>query len=299
MRRSNRRWSSKERLRPERLGVVLVLSCLGVAVFGCVSSETHRESIQRNDQLGVENARLEKRIEGLEASARSLNEELESVLEQHEDLALEQAKCVEETNRLRMSESRLGTRLADQSVELVRSQQELDTARAELDRLTSTYTTLMSDLEAEVASGQIQIEQLREGIRVNVSDDILFASGSTQLDPVGQAVLTKVAAQLSELDHDIQVQGHTDDRKLRGTLRQQFPSNWELAAARAGEVIRLFQRSGIDGERLTLISFASYDPIASNDDPDDRAQNRRIEIRLKPKARSIAAPVSPPVSEAE
>ena len=273
--------------------------CLGVAVFGCVSAETHRESIQRNDQLSVANARLEKRIEGLEASALSLNEELESVLEEHEDLVLEQAKCVEETNRLSLSESRLGTRLADQSVELVRSQQELDTARSELGRLTSTYTTLMSDLESEVASGQIQIEQLREGIRVNVSDDILFASGSTQLDPVGQAVLTKVAAQLSELDHDIQVQGHTDDRKLRGTLRQQFPSNWELAAARAGEVIRLFQRSGIDGERLTLISFASYDPIASNEDPSDRAQNRRIEIRLKPKARSIAPVVSPPVSEAE
>ena len=257
-----------------------------VGVGGCVTRQAHQGVVAERDRLTTQNARLQNQIEALEVSTSSLGEELEATLEEHEDLVVAQAECVEEVATLRQSETRLGTRLADQSVELVRSQQELETARAELDRLTATYTTLMSDLESEVASGQIQIEQLREGIRVNVSDEILFASGSTQLDPVGRAVLNKLAEQLLSMDHHIEIQGHTDDRPVRGDLSRRFPSNWELAAARAGEVVRLFQQSGIDGERLTLVSFAAYDPIGPNDDAENRAQNRRIEIRLKPRGRS-------------
>jgi len=268
---------------------VLVTLLILSSGAGCVSRQAHQGVVAERDRLTAQNARLQTQVEVLQVSAASLGEELETTLERQEDLLVAQAECVDEVSVLRQTESRLGTRLADQSVELVRSQQELETARAELARLTATYTTLMSDLESEVASGQIQIEQLREGIRVNVSDEILFASGSTQLDPVGQEVLNKLAQQLLALDHHIEVQGHTDDRPVRGHLSRRFPSNWELAAARAGEVVRLFQQSGIEGERLTLVSFAAYDPIAPNEAAEDRAQNRRIEIRLKPRGRSTVA----------
>ncbi|MCH2185641.1 OmpA family protein [Myxococcota bacterium] len=272
--------------------LIIALLVLGWGV-GCVSRQAHQGVVTERDRLTAQNARLQNEIEILQVSAASLGEELETTLERQEDLLVAQTECVDEVSALRQTESRLGTRLADQSVELVRSQQELETARAELERLTTTYTTLMSDLESEVASGQIQIEQLREGIRVNVSDDILFASGSTRLDPVGQEVLNKLAGQLLSLDHHIEVQGHTDDRPVRGNLSRRFPSNWELAAARAGEVVRLFQQSGIHGERLTLVSFAAYNPIAPNEEPQDRAQNRRIEIRLKPRGRSTVEPSEP------
>ena len=273
------------------VGRVLVALLVLSSGAGCVSRQAHQGVVAERDRLTAQNARLENQIQILQVSTTSLGEELETTLERQEDLLVAQAECVDEVSVLRQTESRLGTRLADQSVELVRSQQELETARAELEKLTTTYTTLMSDLESEVASGQIQIEQLREGIRVNVSDDILFASGSTQLDPIGQEVLEKLAQQLADMDHHVEVQGHTDDRPVRGNLGRRFPSNWELAAARAGEVVRLFQQSGIEGERLTLVSFAAYDPIAPNDSAEDRAQNRRIEIRLKPRGRPTASPV--------
>jgi len=140
----------------------------------------------------------------------------------------------------------------------------------------------MADLESEVSSGQIEIEQLREGIRVSVSDDIIFASGSAELDPLGRQVLDKVSRQLLDLNHSIEVQGHTDDRGLKASLAGRFPTNWELAAARAARVVRLMQENGIPGERLRVVSFASYLPLAPNDSAENRAQNRRIEIRLKP-----------------
>jgi chemotaxis protein MotB len=258
-----------------------------------VSRGIHDDVVAERDRLDAENRELSERVRVLDASTRSLQTELETTLEQCEDLRVEHEALLDEAGRLRKTEARLSAELTDQSVQLVRSQEQLEVARSELERLTTTYTTLMSDLESEVSAGQIQIEQLREGIRVNVSDDILFASGSAQLDPVGQKVLEKVAAQLTGLEHDIEVQGHTDNRPIRGSLTSRYPTNWELAAARAARVVRLLQDAGIDGSRLSVVSLASYQPIAPNDTPADRALNRRIEIRLKPKNRPIGEAAVP------
>ena len=165
----------------------------------------------------------------------------------------------------------------------MRSQEELETA---------TNRSGQADLDLHGAdvrprvgghgSGEIQIEQLKEGIRVNVSQDILFASGSAKLDPVGLEVLGRVAKQLETTTHMIEVQGHSDNRGIRGALAKRYPTNWELASARASRVVRLMQEHGVPGERLKVASFASYKPVASNDNAEDRALNRRIEIRLKP-----------------
>jgi len=278
---------------PDRSVLLLGLLPLLLGAPGCVSRGIHDSVVSERDRLSAENRVMSERVRVLEASTHSLQTELDATLEQYEDLSVAHEKLSKEADELRRARARLSTELTDQSVELVRSQEELERARAELERLTSTYTTLMSDLESEVSAGQIQIEQLREGIRVNVSDDILFASGSAQLDPVGQKVLEKVAAQLAGLDHDIEVQGHTDDRPIRGSLKSRFATNWDLAAARASRVVRLLQDAGIDGDRLSVVSFASYRPLASNKTPDGRALNRRIEIRLKPRDRPIQSGEAP------
>ena len=274
--------------------VVAVCLLLVASAPGCVSRGTYQEASKERDRLTSQLKKQDARVTALEASTESLETELDASLEQYEDLNNRHENLLAETAELRNAEATLSTKLTDQSLELVASQQQLAVATGELERLTSTYTTLMSDLEAEVSSGQIQIEQLREGIRVNVSDEILFASGSANLDPVGRGVLVRVIEQLAELEHSIEVQGHTDDRAIRGSLAKRYPTNWELAAARASRVVRLMQERGIDGDRLSVVSFASFSPIASNDNDEDRALNRRIEIRLLPREGPIgdaAAPV--------
>jgi chemotaxis protein MotB len=141
-----------------------------------------------------------------------------------------------------------------------------------------------------LSSGQIEIERLREGLRLNVSQDILFASGSAKLDRIGRDVLVKVAGKLKDLGDFIEVRGHTDDRPLSGTLAKRFPSNWELAAARASSVVRLLEEHGVPGDRLAAVSLGANDPMVPNDSPENRARNRRIEIRLEPTARSDSNP---------
>jgi chemotaxis protein MotB len=102
-------------------------------------------------------------------------------------------------------------------------------------------------------------------------------------------VLRKLGRRLNELSHSIEVRGHTDDIPIAG----RYPSNWELAAARASSVSRLLVDVGVDPARLTVVSRAEYEPIASNDTIEGRAKNRRIEIRLEPIASSRTGGSSP------
>lgn len=166
------------------------------------------------------------------------------------------------------------------------SKQELTAELSERERrvaeMRGTYDALVEDLESELSSGQVEIEQLRNGIRLNVSDEILFPSGSARLDERGRELLEKVATQVVDTPHRVEVEGHTDDVPITGALTSRYPTNWELAAARAARVVRLLEQGGITGSRMRAVSRSEFDPVTANDSAEGRRRNRRIEIRLVP-----------------
>ncbi len=254
-----------------------------ILLSGCVTNSEHQMVVSEKEVLLGRSRDQAIRIRRLEESETSLADELARTLEEYEDLRVEFQQLQALMEELRLSESKLSADLESRGEALELTEQKLRQARTEVARLAETYTSLMSDLEAEVSSGQIEIEQLREGLLVSVSDDILFASGSARLDPTGRSVLEKLSSQLKTVDHLIEVQGHTDGHAIGGSLAGRYASNWELAAARAALVVRLIEEGGVSGERLRVVSFASYRPIVPNDSPENRAQNRRIEIRLRPR----------------
>lgn len=264
------RWrslSNRRRLAPEpAAGVALGLAAS--LLLGCVGLGTHQEVVEERDDLL-------QRVELLEASNQSLSSERLRLLDEFEDVRVEREELDTEVRQQRKEGARLAKSLSAREAELARQ-------NAEVARLSGTYRALVKDLESELAAGQIEIEQLREGLRVNVSDEILFASGSAVLGAEGATVLRKVAGQLGKLPHSIEIEGHTDDVPITGALTRRYPSNWELAGARAASVVRLFEQAGIDGSRLAAVSYASTRPVAANDTLEDRSRNRRIEIRLKP-----------------
>jgi chemotaxis protein MotB len=248
---------------------------------GCVGRGTHNEVVAERDSLS-------KRLGRAEATTESLDVERVKLLEQMEDLREKREVLERDVRRLGRAEAELSANLANREAELEERNQEIA-------KLRGTYDALVQDLEAEVAAGEIQIEQLREGLRLNVAQDILFASGSTQLNESGERVLRKVASQLVKLPHSVEVQGHTDNVPVRASAR--FPSNWELAAARAAQVVRLFASAGVDPTRLRAVSFGEFHPVAGNETPEGRLRNRRIEIRLEPA--SARDPSSSPIDPAE
>lgn len=243
---------------------------------GCVTRGTHEEILAQRDALDGTRAKLERRVELLERSNRSLDAERSRLLDELEGFRQDNEALSGDVKKLSKAERVLAAHLREREAELEK-----------LAELKNTYESLVEDLESQVSAGQIQIEQLRDGMRLNLSQAILFPSGSAQLNAEGQSVIKTVSNRLKDLSHGVEVRGHTDNVPVR--RGGSFPSNWELAAARASSVVRLLEGEGVSPDRLSAVSMGQHDPVASNSSRDGRAKNRRIEIRLSPKE----APLSP------
>ena len=153
----------------------------------------------------------------------------------------------------------------------------------ELAALLNTQEELLGELQQEIADGQIQIERLRGQLTVDMVDEILFDSGEATLKPEGKEILKKLASVLAGSDRQIRVQGHTDDVPIVGRLAETFPTNWELSAARAVNVVRFLQEgASLDPAVLSASALSQYRPRVPNDGPEGREKNRRIEILLEP-----------------
>ncbi len=160
--------------------------------------------------------------------------------------------------------------------------QQVAQKESELATLRSTQDELVEGLKKEIADRQIQVERIRDQIRVDMVDEILFDSGEATLKPGGIEVLKKVGSVLAKVkDRPIEVQGHTDNVPIRGALAKRFPTNWELSSARATNVARFLQEhAAVDPARLSATAYSEYKPRASNDSDEGRHANRRIEILL-------------------
>ncbi|WP_455212421.1 OmpA family protein [Kaarinaea lacus] len=232
---------------------LLPLVC-AITVSGCVSQGTYNELAQEHDKLKMENEQLAKQNRALQGNIK-LSRNRETLTEQERE-QLKQELTI--TN-----EALVATTQGAMAV-------------------TTLYDKLVKDLAGEVANQQVTIEQMQSGVNVNLPAEVLFESGSADVSTEGKVVLHKVALELKDVPFQTIVGGFTDNVAISKRLATQFPSNWDLAAARATQVVRLLEESGVPGEQLVAVSFGENQPIADNDNPEGRAQNRRIEIRLRP-----------------
>ena len=142
-----------------------------------------------------------------------------------------------------------------------------------------------SSLRSEIAADQVKIVQLENGIRVTMSDGLLYRSGAVELHPSGRAALDKVSSQLASMasqGNQIDVVGNTDNVPIGPELAGRYPTNWELAGARAAIVVRYLQDAGVSPAQLAAVSNGQYHPVASNDTAAGRAQNRRTDLLIRP-----------------
>ncbi len=156
---------------------------------------------------------------------------------------------------------------ADEAAERERQQR-----LAQLDEIAGTLEDKLSPL---IDQKLIKVKRKDNWVEVEMKTNILFDSGSARLEVGAIPILKELGEVFKDYGNPIQVEGFTDNRPINTPA---FPSNWELSAARAASVVHLFARLGVDPERMAAIGYGEYHPVASNDTPEGRAQNRRVVI---------------------
>ncbi|MBK4737009.1 flagellar motor protein MotD [Noviherbaspirillum pedocola] len=158
-----------------------------------------------------------------------------------------------------------------------RSRVNENAVRREREQMSSMARDLLTALNPLAERGMVRVTQGQRGITVEINASMLFQPGEARLSPQAVNALFAVAAVLRNDGHAIQVEGHTDNAPIANAL---YASNWELSAVRAGSVVRLFVDSGIAPQRLVAIGHGDTRPIASNDTPEGRMRNRRVQLMV-------------------
>jgi|SRR5690606_25096766 chemotaxis protein MotB len=149
--------------------------------------------------------------------------------------------------------------------------------RTDAERLTeATAAALRESLAHELRQGQIQLDEGPRRLVLRVQEQGSFPSGSASVTPAFEDLLRRMAGVLARVPGVLTIEGHTDDVPIRN---ERFESNWDLSAARAAAVANtLLRHAEIDPARLQVQGHAETRPRESNDSPEQRARNRRVEI---------------------
>jgi len=135
---------------------------------------------------------------------------------------------------------------------------------------------LKKELGEAINDGLLEVEAFNDQVLIRIRERGSFGSGRAELKTGFLPILKLVAGVLNKRDGHFIIAGHTDDIPIK---TRSFRSNWELSAARAASVVHYFTGKGeIDPERIEIRALADNQPIVPNDSPENRAQNRRVEI---------------------
>jgi chemotaxis protein MotB len=148
-------------------------------------------------------------------------------------------------------------------------------AQPALRTVTPPRTELLEPQQKLAALG-LDLKMEPRGLVISLPQTILFASGDDAVSAEARATVEQIAAVLREIPNKVSLVGHADAKPIHN---RRFRNNWELAAARSLRLLELLGRDGgIEESRLSFASYSSFDPKDTNDTPDGRASNRRVEI---------------------
>ena len=174
----------------------------------------------------------------------------------------------------------LQKQLADRDKELAGLRGELS---AEMAKLTVAQRGLIRALKPEIEQGNITVDLNNERLRINLTSSMLFGSGEDQLKPAGVDALKRVGAVLKEYpEYKVAVDGHTDNRPIRSTLKKRFPTNKELSTARATSGVTALKSGGMSASLITSAGYADRKQVAPNTTDEGRQKNRRVEVLVIP-----------------
>jgi len=136
----------------------------------------------------------------------------------------------------------------------------------------------------------VNTEITERGLVIHIVDRALFGEASSELKPQSREVLDLILEEIMSKPNHVRIEGHTDDRPIQ---TDRFPSNWELSAARATEVVRYFVKGhGFPPDRISALGYGEYRPVRPNNSIENRASNRRVDVVILTMELSLKEPTS-------
>lgn len=155
-------------------------------------------------------------------------------------------------------------------------------AKSKSDSLNLLLTTNLTRSLNSSELKDVNIKVLKGVVYISLADNMLFRSGSYEINPAAMEILSKIAKIIKDYkSYDVLVEGNTDNVPIS---RQNIRNNWDLSALRASSVVQVLQnRFDVDPSRLTAGGRGEYNPVATNETASGRQLNRRTEIIITPK----------------
>ncbi|WP_061236822.1 OmpA family protein [Leptospira interrogans] len=237
-----------------------------IAVLKTKSSNKERELIDENEK---QSKKFRDLIDGLK---EDLERERENYQKKTEALQKEYERKI----------SDLESRILVLNDEISKLKHLSENQKKELDRLSDQANELENKLTDEIKKGQIRLKRFHDRLVINIDDKISFDSGSADLKKQILPALDKIKEILGNYPGNlIIIEGHTDNVPIR---TKKFSDNWQLSGERALSVLHYFLESKIlDPRNFSLAGYGEFQPIVSNDTPENRALNRRVDIVVVPR----------------
>lgn len=255
------------------------------------STNTERDQLKtERDKLAADYAAIEKSYKALQASYAALEKNSDEALKLNMDknrALLSQLETKEKA--LATEQERLNKLKADLEASSNRLQ-ELEAYIAAKDAaMNKLKETLSKSLKAFEGKG-LTVEQRNGKVYVSMENKLLFETGSYTINDEGKKAVVLVGKVLSDNpDISVLIEGHTDNDKILGSIGGGIENNWDLSTKRATTIVSILsENKGINKQNLTAAGRGEYAPLMTNDTPEGKAKNRRIEIILTPKLDEIS-----------
>ncbi|UUD64036.1 flagellar motor protein MotD [Pseudomonas seleniipraecipitans] len=149
---------------------------------------------------------------------------------------------------------------------------------ASTEQIAASTLQNIADSIRDAFGGLLQSDQLKVRgnelwIEIELSSGLLFPSGDALPNDMAFEIIEKIAKILAPYGNPVHVEGFTDNQPIRTA---QFPTNWELSAARAASIVRMLAMDGVDPSRMAAVGYGEFQPVADNATAEGRARNRRV-----------------------
>ncbi len=252
-----------------QLAALTAASGAGAAALASSSKTQTEADLAAAKQRNVE-------VETQLAGAKQRSAELEARLAAAQSSGADRDKLASECAAAKQRVAQLENQLADRDRELGALRGDLSAGMA---KLKQAERGLLKALRPQIDKKNISVDLNNERLLINLASGYLFGSGEDELKPAGAEALQHVGAILKDYpEYKISVDGHTDNRPIRRSLKKKFPSNKELSEARAANAGKALAAGGLSG--VSTAGYADTRPVVPNTNDIGRAQNRRVEIRV-------------------